>query len=513
MFAEFRRWATTAGTAERARAAVAALVALALGVYLLVPAQRPRTEAASAGNGGGVRASGTPSAPGQSTAPAAGAAVSVTPSSAPAGGASVSQSSASSAGVPASPVAGGRCVSPPGQAHGVTASQIKIAIALTQVLGPAANSVFGIPQADEQKNDYQAVIDDINRSGGIACRSVVASYYIINPADQNGMHQQCLDIVASGVYAVLDAGGFASITTEPLTCFATHGLPYFGAYLIPAWQAQKYYPYIIAFSTFETLYRDTAFGLKSLGYFDPAKGFKKLGYFYHDCDLQRVGVFRNSLRDAGIADSSIVPYNFGCPAAFASPSDIEQAILRFEQAGVTHVVEAGAMGDIANFTKTAQLQGFHPKYGFPDEALVQISYGNLRADPMNMNGAIAVTTSRNGENTTPGLTPSAGTVRCNAILSARGLRTPYQEPSGAGNSCSLVWMFQAAVDHAPSINATSLGTGLQAAKSVEFSFPQAPNDFSADRTISGGQFWRPLQYLYECQCWRVINAAFQPSFR
>ena len=67
---------------------------------------------------------------------------------------------------------------------------------------------------------------------------------------------------------------------------------------------------------------------------------------------------------------------------------------------MTHVTEAGAVGDISDFTKVAEQQGFRPKYGFPDEALVQISYGNTRPDPNNMNGAVAITTSRNGENTT-----------------------------------------------------------------------------------------------------------------
>src|SRR4029079_14844505 len=98
------------------------------------------------------------------------------------------------------------------------------------------------------------------------------------------------------------------------------------------------------------------------------------------------------------------------------------------------------------------------------------------------------------ENTTPGLPLAAGTVRCNLIYAARHLRSTYEEPSGAGNSCSLLWMFQAALEHAPNIDPTAIGIRLQRAKSVEFSFPQGPNDFGRDRANSGTQYWRALEY-------------------
>jgi hypothetical protein len=76
-----------------------------------------------------------------------------------------------------------------------------------------------------------------------------------------------------------------------------------------------------------------------------------------------------------------------------------------------------------------------------------------------------------------------------------------------------MWMFQAALEHAPSIDPTAIGVGLQRAKSVEFSFPQGPNDFGRDRAISGARFWRALEYRSACQCWQVINPTFRPSFR
>jgi len=532
-FQEFRTWATSTSVAERATTTVAGLVVAGLLVWLLVPSPQGTTNAASvstAATDGGGRSSANPGASALASAPASGGVPSSPGATGGASGATslvgVQAGPGGSGGAPAvapstgqAAAAGVRagggtgCVSPPGSARGVSASEIKLAVAVVDVAGPAANGLFGLPSADEQISAYQAVIDDTNKAGGIACRKVVADYYRVNPADQSSMHQQCLDIAQSGVYAVLDAGSYASVTTEPLTCFAQHKVTYFGAYLTPAWQAQQLYPYIFSFGTFENVYRDTAFALRDLGFFEPARGFKKLGYLYHSCDPRKIGVYTTSLHRAGVTDAQIVPYDLGCPAAFASPADLAQAVLKFKQSGVTHVTEAGALGDIANYTKISEQQGFRPKYGLPDEALVQISYGAQRADPNNIAGAIAITDSRNGENTTPGLPLAPGTVRCNAIYAARRLRSTYQEPAGAGNSCSLMWMFRAALEHAPAMDPTTIGLGLQRARSVEFSFPQGPNDFTAARATSGGQFWRALMYRSDCQCWQVTNPSFRPSFR
>src|SRR5438552_1885542 len=77
---------------------------------------------------------------------------------------------------------GGGCVWPPGSDQGVSAGQIKIAITLVNIVGPAGNAYFGVPPVEEQQQDYQAVLDELNASGGAACRKLVAQFYTVNPA-------------------------------------------------------------------------------------------------------------------------------------------------------------------------------------------------------------------------------------------------------------------------------------------------------------------------------------------
>jgi hypothetical protein len=509
-FREFRSWTRGAPGAERAVAAVCAVAVLALLGWLLVPGDdaEEASATATAAVGGGTPGATRPGAATVTTAPDAG--TGVTPGAS--NGRTTGAGSAGGGGAVAATGAGGSgCVSPPGSARGMTASAVKVAIGLSSIAGPVAGQIFGIPPPDQQKASFEAIIGDINKNGGVACRKLVADYYEVNPTNQSEMHQQCIDIADSGAYAIIDTGPYASITSDPLACFADHKVPYFGAYFIPEYLRQDKYPYLFSFYTYANIYRDTVFALKDRGFFDAGNGFKKLGVLYRTCNQREVDVFFDSLKRAGV--TGYETYDVGCPAALASPADIAQAVLKFQRAGVTHVSLVSEVGDFASFTNVAEQQRFRPRYGLPDEALIAVSYGSQRPNYANIDGAIAITESRLGEERTPGTVASSGTARCNAILKGRGLPDAYEEQTVAGNACSQLWMFEAAVEHAPSVEATSLAAGLQRTRSLELSFPQGPNDFSGNRTTTGGQFWRPTQFLASCNCWQVIDRNFRPSYR
>jgi hypothetical protein len=73
-------------------------------------------------------------------------------------------------------------------------------------------------------------------------------------------------------------------------------------------------------------------------------------------------------------------------------------------------------------------------------------------------------------------------------------------------------MFAAAVSHASSLTHEALAAGLMAAKSVELSYPEGPNDFTAPGTTTAGQYWRPLQFRKSCRCWQVIDRTFHRTY-
>ena len=136
----------------------------------------------------------------------------------------------------------------------------------------------------------------------------------------------------------------------------------------------------------------------------------------------------------------------------------------------------------------------------------------MQPDPNNMANAISVTGTRDGEERTPGSAPTAGTVKCNGYLQAHGLHPVYELPAEAGNACDQLWMFQAAVEHAPVLQRSALAYGLDRLKSIEFSFPAGPNDFSGDRATSGGEFWRVAQFFTSCKCWQLVDRNFHQSY-
>jgi hypothetical protein len=467
-FQEFRLWARRAPNGQRASAAVAGLVVLGLLVWAAIPI---------ANSGSGSTSSVTVTGP-----------------------ISVSATPPSPAPKPSS------CTKPTGPVNGVTPTQIKVGVIIVSASGIATDSDLGILPATTQKTSWQGVIAAANQSGGVDCRQIVPTYINANPADQSSLQQICLQLVQDKVFAVLDGGAFAAFPI--VNCFGQHKLPYFGGYLLPNSEMAQFYPYLFELNSQDQVYADMVAGLKLQGFFNPANGFKKLGYLYNDCHPELHSETVKSLAAAGITAAQTVGFDTGCTTAFTPATTLQQAVLKFKQQGVTNVIATGIVGDVATFTSLAQVQKFHPKYGFGDDSLITISYGLTKPNPQNIDGAIAITPSRNGEERTAGVTPSPETVKCGQEIGA----DLYKTANAGGNTCDQMWMFTAAVEHAPTLSQSALADGLRAAKSVPFSYPQGPNDFIAGSHITyGGQYWRTTQFHASCTCWQLVSQTFHPS--
>lgn len=520
-FQAFRFWARRAPLGERVGAGVAIAIVLALIGWLLVPGTGgpgSRELAVSGGTQGTLSTSAEPtpiSASGAESAAPPGPAGTIVGSD---GDRGVVQGRTGPPatrldGAPATTIAGTDtqgCVAPSGQAKGITAKEVRVAVVLTEIVGPAANQLFDIPTPAQARADYEAAIAGVNREGGVACRKLVPRYVNANPVDESQMMQVCRDVADADLFAVLDTG---SLATRPavLACFGQRRIPYFGAFYITDTARRQFYPFIYSFYYKEQLYKTTVFALRDLGFFDPGRGFRKLGFIYRDCEREAISAFRRWMAEV-VPDAQVVTYNVGCPAAFANEADLLQAVLTFKREGVTHVTTGNMQGDMARFTAHAEQQGFRPKYGLPDEALLSIATGSRAPDPNNIANAIAITLSREAENNTPGMAPTAGTQRCNAYRAAAGLKPVYEVPANAGNSCSQVWMLRGALGAAPELSVTALQLGLQRARSIDFSFPQAPNDFTAPGTTTGGQFWRAAQFMPGCRCWQLATREFRRGY-
>jgi len=211
---EFRFWLRRAPTGERVAAGVATLIAVALLAWLLVPGSGGgATNLAASGGGAGASSAEGPGPGWGASVPVAqgtGAATSG-PAAGSASGRGTGQAggATSAAATPGSGPVGPGCPPLAAGARGVTATQLKIAVMIVDIAGPAANSTFGLAPPAQQQADYEAVLDSVNKTGGIACRHVVAQFYNVNPADQNDQQSKCLTAVQAQPFLVIDEGSYS----------------------------------------------------------------------------------------------------------------------------------------------------------------------------------------------------------------------------------------------------------------------------------------------------------------
>jgi hypothetical protein len=504
-FLQFRLWLARASAGSKAGTAVGGALVFALLAWIAIPSNSASRSAAVPTGGRTATQSSSPGPPVGGAGDPGESSGTGTPRATTSGDAAAIPASGGFASGQSADASGGAAVCQ-GNEETITVGVVLIEIGSG---GANLNSTFGIPSASEQQADWNAVFDAVNKTGGAACHPLKGFFQTYNEVDSSTSQAACLEFTQANVFAIL--GGFLPTSSD--VCPLQNHLPVFEETVIPRSDAQQHSPYYFGPSgAIEVVYNNFAHAMAGLGQFDPAKGFTKLGILYNDCIAGVHDVLVASLKSAGLADGQLSNFNLGCPAGFSPPPVLQQAILQFKRDGVTHLAtDAGA--DLQNFTKLAQSQGFRPQYLIPDTGIVATS-GNaaFAPDPANFDGAIAITASQYGA-IASGLPKANATLACDQIMTDHQLPDVYS--SGvqfAGGVCNVVWTLVAAMVHAPTLSPDALAAGLNAAGSIEYSFPYGPNDFTAPGTTWGGQFWRPLNYSASCACWKVIDSNYQPSF-
>lgn len=533
-FLQFRIWVRRASVAQLTSTMFAGAAVLALLVWAAVPSPRSiqsvgtgpvgtatsPSSIAAAGSPSGNQAgssgragAGSPSASGSGAGSSvAGSRGSVAVSGSGAGPTPATGPTGSATTLPGVTIIG--VPAPTSQAPAATCSKmgvLKIGVALPDAAGGTLNQVVGAPPVAQEQADYAAVFDAINKAGGIDCNDLAGDFFQADETNSSSVDTGCQQFVQDKVFAVL--GGFEP--ASPDTCLLKSHLATIEQLSIPAGDARQYYPYYMAAdATYETLYKNFVDASRQLGYFGTGKHFTKLGIFYRDCSAEVNQALLSDLAAIGVSGSKVDRFDLGCPAQFASPAAIQQGLFQFRTDGVSTITFDNDIIDLQNISNEAAAQNYYPAGGwiFPDDGAVAITASaNFHPNGKEFDGAVSITDLAYGaiDSHLP-LTP--GTVACNKIMAAHGLPSVYQSPDNfAGSTCSLIWLLAAAIQHG-GVNPADLVAGLQAAKSVQISYPNGPNDFTAPGTTTGGEYWRPVTYHASCQCWTVMNPNFSPSF-
>ena len=263
---------------------------------------------------------------------------------------------------------------------GYTATQIYIGVAYdstySQELGQSGVS-SGSTTVGDQKEQVDAIVNDINHRGGVAGRKVVPVFY-----DTNGLSSQndpsTLAQAACAKWTqdkrVFAATTFVVQMDNPTlyTCLTQRHVIYVPLGGDSEQTLQKYAPYLWSPPGLapERLAPAWIQRLSALGYFSPwdttlgraGAAPVKIGLLYGDgyrngepsLDTAFVNSVKSALARQGrrITDSAQISN---------SQADEASAVLRFKSDGVTHVI-----GDysIVNFTTSAESQEYRPRYGF-----------------------------------------------------------------------------------------------------------------------------------------------------
>lgn len=522
-FLQFRIWFRRASAGQKAAAATSVVLLLALVTWSLLPTSdgasnvvaaigQPGGSVAaqqvggSAQQGGGVLGSGGASGGGTTGANNAsgGNALGV-------GGVNATANSpdaVNGVGVPAPGSPSGL----PGSGASQTCTKmgtLKIGVVVPSGAGGTINSVIGAPPQAEEEADYAAVLDAVNKAGGVKCNNLVGDYATADLTNPSSAQAGCLQFQQDKVFAVL--GGFEPLFSDD--CLLQAHIPTFDELPIPASSAKKYFPYYYTdYPTYDVLYKNFARAVGQMGYFSPAHHFAKIGIFYKDCTPQNQQAMLAALASAGVPASKVDTFDLGCSSAFAPPSAIEQAVLKFKSDGVTTATINDDIADTQNISNSANRQGWKPEWVLPDFG--EVSLGdtpNQHPNAAEFDGALAITSGQYG-GIASHLPETPGTQQCDQVMKSHNLPSVYASGDQfAGSACSQVWMLVGALQHG-SLSAAGIAAGLQAAKSIQLSFPLGPNDFSAPGTTWGGQFWRVDRYHGACQCWMVENPTWNPSF-
>jgi hypothetical protein len=529
-YLQFQSWLRTGSPAEKKLAAAAASVVVGLIGWALVPTGGP----------GGSSLGGSGGAAGSSQAVASGASAPASGASLPGPGGSVGVAGgvavggpgdvAGSSGAGGAVSAAGRGAGGPGGGGasaiscgklantdtGVTPTQVKVADILLNLAGAIGNQAVSQPSPQVQQQMAQAVVDDINAHGGVACRKLVATYYQANPIDPTSTQNVCLQIQQAGVLAVI--GGFA-FPQGANDCLAQQKIPVVANIAPTPSEAKQYYPYLISTAPDPTAdYKNAILGLGDRGWFTAGQGFKKVDILEDDCSPEINQAVYSYVLHAGVAPAQIVKNEFSCPSGgFASPNEMSSFATQDNLNHVTNVVVVTGGGSFKEYSSAAQGQGYKPKYLVSNyQGFLVTATGSTGPDPNNFDGTVAATTSRFGESNTPGLTDPA-TQACIALFARHGLPSSYiTGPFIGGGNCNLFGLFAAAARD-PGLTRAGLAAGLAQVGRFNEAYPQADSIYKAPGAmtpvkVTGGDFWWTIQFYASCTCWKVIDPTVHPGY-
>ena len=324
--------------------------------------------------------------------------------------------------------------------------------------GNAAAGAANLDPGDFRKV-YNAVIEQINKEGGVAGRKLSAVYAEIDVTSSQTIDQQAQSACAkwtqdNKVFAIVAGiqGNVVQECTEKahavnIVAGAGSSLP----------DDFRRYPHYVEVSGMNLVRMGsvTVSGLKAQNYFDPGA---KLGIITWDATNYRISLehgFLPALKKVGVTPAT-QPVYVHVPQSFndlgGMNSSVNSAVLKFADLGITHVmIVDGAAGVCAGaclgyqFMNQAESQQYRPRYGFNEYNYADSSVGTLYP-ARQMPRSVAVVWSDDEEADDVGWRPNPARERCYKLMRDKGV--PMENDNqlqSARAACEQLWFMRAVV--------------------------------------------------------------------
>lgn len=402
----------------------------------------------------------------------------------------------------ASDRASGYAMGVPGFSQGITKDTISIGIVVLKNGEAFANGLGLQVSFGNTELEFKAIIDDLNKRGGILGRRVVPIIAYEDVTSSNPQGTLCPTFTQDHhVFAVLlpfnPLPATASCITKAHTLLLNDSTDAPDTSVDPNYPGWLFSPSLKTYSRYPvTMVRE----LVARGFF--AKGAKAAILVLDDPQFTAPaqGVMKPALDAAGI------PVEIIKVGQQTYTADLSSATLKLRQDGVTNVLFVQAGGGIPlYFMEDAEQQGYHPKYALGSyEGPGFLLQGN--APKAQLANAMGIGWEPFMDVAPAQYPTTRQEKRCLDLIAASGEKNANRASNiTATDVCDLVWAFEAAAIKAgPQLSSPSWRLGQRALGTSYSSVLTFRTDFSQGRT-DGSSAYRFLSWNKPCSCFVYVG--------
>lgn len=404
---------------------------------------------------------------------------------------------------------------------GVTSSTITFGVPYATDTGQA-NAGIGAEGVDpgDLRDYYDVLVEEVNRTGGVAGRRLVPSYFQKQVVSTEGADAQWS---AACEHWTRDEKAFVFFDANAETarsCAEKNGMLAFSGGGGAVAETFRRYPHYLEPTGigFDSLGAATVEGLAETDYFGRSP---VIGVVTWDAPNYRTAVadgYLPALARLGLRPKVVsyvkVPDTY--QGAGSTGASVSSAVLRFQDEDVTHVLildgPAGvALGTVITLAwiRAAGSQGYYPRYGFNDlnspvDGLERGVWG-----PDDVRGSRHVTVLNHTDATDVGVAKNQARLGCLELMRRRGMNVDNADARGAMlRACDNVGFLRAVLGTERTTVNRDLFVALAERMGTRFRSPLAYRTAFSPTRHAGIAGFRRMALYDDCDCYRYTSGVY-----